>query len=89
MPMGKEDYDVLMKHIKAKFKDAEFIERCPACHVAGGWVAEGPVVQLRYSLSEDNVVQTGPGGMPVAILICRNCHYTLQFAWNPIRMANA
>jgi hypothetical protein len=85
MAMKDEDFQVLMKHLRKKFSNQDFILKCPTCHVAAGWNADGPFAVMGYREVSDGPAWVGGDAYPVVILSCKNCHYVMKFGWLRIR----
>jgi hypothetical protein len=85
MPIKPEDFDILMRHMRMKFGSATFITKCPVCHHAAGWFADGPFASLGYTEVSQGPAQIGGEAYPVMTLTCKNCAYSMPFGWLQMR----
>ncbi|MGH9424664.1 MAG: hypothetical protein ACRD3J_32120, partial [Thermoanaerobaculia bacterium] len=75
---------VLTEHLKHKLGK---IPDCPLCGT-NGWVLAGPASQMleKFKVTGDGQIKTDMSGtLPIISIVCENCAYTLQFAWNDVQ----
>lgn len=79
--MSDADRDAMISHFVATGAKVE--QGCPLC-AHKGWKAEGPVALMRLDGVPPDVT-VGTKAVPVLLLICTKCGYTMQFAWTFIK----
>jgi hypothetical protein len=80
LDMKTEDINLLAKFLVEK---GVGLPTCPVCSNKN-WEAHGPVASLAQIPDGTAQYTSYPEVFPVAVLICQNCAYTLQFAWMKI-----
>lgn len=75
-----EMLQVITWHLGRKGKGSA---SCPVCQTAQ-WSVAGPAALVEHQETA-GVTALGPRIFPLVVLACNNCHFTLQFLWEPIR----
>lgn len=80
MALPKDEFELFKAFLREKTKGKPF--RCPVCD-SPNWFVDGPVVLLQYD-TEMKTAVVGGGGIPLITMVCQNCYFSRNFAWNPI-----
>jgi len=81
--MPDADFALLMRHLGSVGAKGR---ACPVCETAS-WRADGPfgLMVLTPDPERSTAVIVGPKVVPMVLLICNKCSYTMQFAWAEIK----
>ena len=74
--LDSEQQKKILEHIKKKVK---FLDKCPMCHKPATLELLDEMFEVRESTDDPKKITLGGKMIPVIVVVCKNCGYTMFF----------